>query len=118
MTQLSNVSTLSPGEALGGAFPGDRQHARPSSRRTAPVRRTRRRELNPPRDGSPLPEGVIDVSRPEDGRLTYPRSIGAFAGAAALTLVIPLVVLAVGTPLAAALRLVLEAVGWLTAALP
>jgi hypothetical protein len=61
---------------------------------------------------------VVDVSRPEAGRLTYPRSMAAFAGAAALTLVIPLVVLAIGTPLAVALRLVLEAVGWLTAALP
>jgi hypothetical protein len=63
----------------------------------------------------PLKVGVIDVSRPAaDGR-TFPKGLVSLAGAAGIALLVPVVILLIGMPIALAVGGVVEAASWLIA---
>ena len=57
--------------------------------------------------------GVIDVSRPTDEKRKLAQALVSLLGAAGLTLLAPVAVLAVGVPVALAVRGLLEAARWL-----
>ncbi len=61
-----------------------------------------------------LAEGVIDVSRLDDGR-TFFQSLLSLAGAAGIALLVPLVILIVGLPIVLAARGIVGAISWLVA---
>lgn len=69
--------------------------------------------------GSPhtgrAPEVIVDVTHGGEPR-TVLQSLAALLGAAGMMLVIPLAILAIGVPLAFAVRVVIEAVRWIFAA--
>lgn len=56
--------------------------------------------------------GIIDVSRPHAER-TFLQVVVSFAGAGAISVTVPFVILLIGLPLALAIRGVLEAIAWL-----
>ena len=58
---------------------------------------------------------VIDVSGPGRPARTFAQALVSLAGAAGVALVVPLAVIAVSTPVALALRGLLEAAEWLLA---
>jgi hypothetical protein len=58
---------------------------------------------------------ITDVSRPH-AEQTFLQVLVSFAGAAAISLTVPLVVLLIGLPVALAIRGLLEAIAWLVAA--
>jgi hypothetical protein len=62
----------------------------------------------------PAPEiaGVIDVSGPTHEKRTFAQALVSLLGAAGLTLLAPAAVLAVGIPVALAVRGLLEAARW------
>lgn len=60
-------------------------------------------------------ENVIDVSRPATDARTFLKGIVSLAGAAGLALLVPFVILLIGTPIALAVRGVIEATTWLVA---
>ena len=62
----------------------------------------------------PAPEGVIDVSRPTNRR-TFAQGLASLLGAASLSLLVPVVVLAIGLPVALGVRGLLELTDWLLA---
>jgi hypothetical protein len=55
----------------------------------------------------------LAATTPARGERTLFVNLRSFAGAAALTFLLPVVVLAIGVPLALAVRFVLEALTWL-----
>jgi hypothetical protein len=55
---------------------------------------------------------IIDVSRPHAER-TFLQSVVSFAGAGAISLTVPFVILLIGLPFALAIRGLLEAIAWL-----
>lgn len=59
---------------------------------------------------------VIDVSRPSKTNKTAGDVLGSVGGAMGVALLAPLAILAVGTPIAAAVRGLLELVQWTVAA--
>jgi hypothetical protein len=65
----------------------------------------------------PLPPGVIDVSLPPTRHRTVGAVLGNLGGAVGVVLLAPLAVLAVGIPIAAALRGLLEVILWAVASL-
>ena len=58
------------------------------------------------------PIDIIDVSRPHAER-TFLQAVVSFAGAGAISLTVPFVILLIGLPFALAIRGVLEAIAWL-----
>jgi hypothetical protein len=60
-------------------------------------------------------ENVIDVSRPATDARSFLKGIVSLAGAAGLALLVPFVILLIGTPIALAVRGVIEATTWLVA---
>ena len=58
-------------------------------------------------------ENVIDVSRPETEGGTLLKGLASLAGAAGIALLVPLVILVIGTPIALAVRGVVESASWL-----
>ena len=55
---------------------------------------------------------IIDVSRPNAER-TFLQAVVSFAGAGAISLTVPFVILLIGLPFALAIRGLLEAIDWL-----
>ena len=55
---------------------------------------------------------IIDVSRPHAER-TFLQAVVSFAGAGAISLTVPFVILLIGFPFALAIRGLLEAIAWL-----
>ena len=55
---------------------------------------------------------VIDVSRPPNEGRTFLQGLVSLAGAAGIALAVPFVILLIGSPIALAVRGLLEAVGW------
>ena len=55
---------------------------------------------------------VIDVSRPTLGGRAFLQGLVSLVGAAGIALAVPFVILLIGTPIALAVRGLLEAVGW------
>jgi hypothetical protein len=60
-------------------------------------------------------ENVIDVSRPATDERTFLKGFVSLAGAAGLALLVPFIILLVGTPIALGVRGVIEAASWLVA---
>jgi hypothetical protein len=60
-------------------------------------------------------EDVIDVSQPATDRGTFVKGLVSLAAAAGIALLVPLVILLIGTPIALALRGVVAAVSWMLA---
>jgi len=93
-------------DVLAGTFPASDPPAwTPGMARPAP-------EVWTPADA---PADVIDVSRPAGSERTFARNLASLFGAAGVALLLPVVVLAVGTPVALALRGLLKAAQWLVA---
>ena len=66
-----------------------------------------------PTDASATRTGVIDVSRPTLGERTVVDALVSLAAAAGIALLVPLVILLIGIPVALAVRGLLEGIGWL-----
>jgi len=98
-------------DVLAGSFPASDPPAwTPGLARLAPAREAAsgvgtREEVSAPA------AGVIDVSRPAASERTLARAFVSLLAAMALTALVPLAVLAVGTPVALAARAVVEAGG-------
>jgi hypothetical protein len=60
-------------------------------------------------------ENVIDVSRPVTGARTFLEGVVSLAAAAGLALLVPFVMLLIGTPIALGARCAIEAASWLMA---
>jgi hypothetical protein len=60
-------------------------------------------------------ENVIDVSRPAANERTFLKGLISLAGAAGIALLVPFVILLIGTPIALGVRGVIEAASWLVA---
>jgi hypothetical protein len=58
-------------------------------------------------------DGVIDVSRPPDDGWTFLKGLRSLVGAAGVVLLLPVVILVVGAPIALAVRAVVDAASWL-----
>ena len=58
---------------------------------------------------------VLDVSLPRDTGRPFLRGLASLAGAAGIALLVPFVIVFVGSPLALAVRGIAEAIGWLLA---
>ena len=56
---------------------------------------------------------VLDVSFPPDTRWPFLRALASLAGAAGIALLVPFVILLVGSPVALAVRGIADAIGWL-----
>jgi hypothetical protein len=63
-------------------------------------------------------EDVIDMSRPATEGGTFLKGLTSLAGAAGIALLVPLVILVIGTPIALAVRGVVESAGWLMGLVP
>jgi len=57
-------------------------------------------------------EGIIDVSRPNEGDRTFLHGVASLAGAIGIALLVVLAMLLVGLPIALSARGVLELLGW------
>ena len=62
--------------------------------------------------------GVIEVSRPTLGERTFVDAPVSPAGAAGIALLVPFAILVIGTPVALAVRGLLEGIGWLFGIVP
>ena len=60
-------------------------------------------------------EDAIDMSRPAMAEGKLLKGLASLAGAAGITLLVPLVILVIGTPIALAVRGVVEAASWMLA---
>jgi hypothetical protein len=60
-------------------------------------------------------ENVIDVSRTAANERTFLKGLISLAGAAGIALLVPFVILLIGTPIALGVRGVIEAASWLVA---
>lgn len=58
---------------------------------------------------------ILDVSLPRDTGRPFLRALASLAGAAGIALLVPFVILLVGSPVALAVRGIAEAIGWLLA---
>ena len=56
---------------------------------------------------------ILNVSLPRDTGRPFLRALASLAGAAGLALLVPVVILLVGVPVALAARGIVEAIGWL-----
>jgi len=56
---------------------------------------------------------ILDVSLPRDTGRPFLRALASLAGAAGIALLVPIVILLVGLPVALVVRGIAEAVGWL-----
>jgi hypothetical protein len=97
-------------DVLAGTFPAsDPPSWTPGMARPAPAIAARPADRNTAHDDmNEVRAGVIDVSRPTDSEVTFAQALVSLAGAVGLVLLVPLAILAVGTPLALAVRGVLE----------
>ena len=104
--RTSTLTAQAIDDVLAGSFPASDPPAwTPGVTRLAP-------EVSATRQAASAPTpGVIDVSRPAGSERTLARALVSLLAAAALTVLVPVVVLAVGTPVALAARAVLEAAG-------
>jgi hypothetical protein len=86
--------------------------------RPEPVRRASSVEARPAAKSAQREAGrigILDVSRPPDTRRPFLRALASLAGAAGLALLVPVVILLVGWPVALLVRGVAETTGWLLA---
>lgn len=115
MKLRSTLTAQAIDDVLEGTFPASDPPAwTPGMARPAPVTAQPRRGAAPD-DTNRAGNGVVDVSRPARGGEAVAPALVSLAGAMGLTLVVPAVVLAVGIPVAIAVRGVLEAVERLVA---
>jgi hypothetical protein len=111
--RTSTLTAQAIDDVLAGSFPASDPPAwTPGLARLAPVAREAAADAGDMRQDASAPvPGVIDVSRPAGSERTLRRAFVSLLAAAALTVLVPIVVLAVGTPVALAVRAVLEAAG-------
>lgn len=94
-------------DVLAGTFPASDPPAwTPGIARLAPQRTTRATDTGPPaaEANEARASGVIDVSRSTDSDRTFGQALMSSVGAAGLALLVPLAILAVGTPVALGVR--------------
>ena len=100
---------LAVDETLAESFPAsDPPSWNPGIVRPAPARTS---------DGIAAAAGVLDVSRPHDTERTLLEAFVSLAGAAGVSLLVPLAILLVGLPIALAFRGLHELLLWLVPAL-
>jgi hypothetical protein len=102
-------------DVLAGTFPASDPPAwTPGLARPAPEIGGRADETGaaPNEANSARTPDVIDVSRPADSERTFAQALVSLFGAAGLALLIPLAILAVGTPVALGVHGVHEVVEW------
>jgi hypothetical protein len=104
-------------DVLAGTFPASDPPAwNPGIARPAPAVPSRRVERAPAKDETnDVRSDVIDVSRPPDSERTFTQALVSLTGATGLVLLVPLAILAVGTPVPRGLRGVVELAGWVLA---
>ena len=102
---------------LAGTFPASDPPAwTPGIARPAPAGRAPYADGTPAQDDKAVVRaGVIDVSRSPDAERTFAQALVSLIGATGLALLIPLVILAIGIPVALGIRGALAVAAWIVA---
>lgn len=96
-------------DVLAGSFPASDPPAwTPGMARPAPEVPTRPADRAPAKETNDVRAVVIDVARPLDSGRTFASALVSLLGAMGLAMLVPLAMLALGTPVALAVRGVLE----------
>ena len=104
-------------DVLAGTFPAsDPPGWTPGLARPAPEIGSQASEPEASKADTGNVEGVIHISRPP--KRTFAQGLKSLAGAAGLSLLVPVVVLAAGLPLALGIRGLLELTAWFLALVP
>ena len=113
----TNLTAQAIDDVLAGTFPASDPPAwTPGLARPAPQVMSQATEPDTAQADTKGRQGVIDVSRPTRSR-TFAQGLVSLLGGAGLSLLVPVVVLAVGLPVVLGVRGLLEVTAWLLAVL-
>jgi hypothetical protein len=114
----TNLTAQAIDDVLAGTFPASDPPAwTPGMARPAPqiAKQPADTTTGDDRRNAGRPSGVIDVSRPPDANRTLAQALVSLIGGAGLALLVPVAVLAIGTPLVLGVRSLVDLAAWLLA---